>query len=42
MAFDAYFMTAVLNEVRARCTGARIDKIHQPSRDTLILQLKGT
>ena len=41
MAFDAYFMTAVLNEVRARCTGARIDKIHQPSRDTLILQLKG-
>ena len=41
MAFDAYFMTAVLEEVRARCTGARIDKIHQPSRDTLILQLKG-
>ena len=40
MAFDAYFMTAVLEEVRERCLGARIDKIHQPSRDTLILQLK--
>ena len=40
MAFDAYFMTAVLEEIRERCLGARIDKIHQPSRDTLILQLK--
>ena len=40
MAFDAYFMTAVLEEVREKCLGARIDKIHQPSRDTLILQLK--
>ena len=40
MAFDAYFMTAVLEEIRSRCIGARVDKIHQPSRDTLILQLK--
>ena len=40
MAFDAYFMTAVLEEVRGRCLGARIDKIHQPSRDTLILHLR--
>ena len=40
MAFDAFFMTAVLEEIRQRCLGARIDKIHQPSRDTLILQLK--
>ena len=40
MAFDAYFMTAVLEEIREKCIGARIDKIHQPSRDTLILQLK--
>ena len=39
MAFDAYFLTAVLEEVRQNCLGARIDKIHQPSRDTLILQL---
>ena len=40
MAFDAYFLTAVLEEVREKCTGARIDKIHQPSRDTLILHLR--
>ena len=39
MAFDAFFLSAVLEEVREKCIGARIDKIHQPSRDTLILQL---
>ena len=41
MAFDAYFLTAVLEEVRQTCIGARVDKIHQPSRDTLILHLRG-
>ena len=41
MAFDAFFLTAVLEEVRRKCTGARVDKIHQPSRDTLILHLRG-
>ena len=40
MAFDAFFLSAVLDEVRDRCIGARIDKIHQPSRDTLILHLR--
>ena len=40
MAFDAYFLSAVLEEVRRKCLGARIDKIHQPSRDTLILHLR--
>ena len=39
MAFDAFFLSAVLDEVRQKCIGARIDKIHQPSRDTLILQM---
>ena len=39
MAFDAFFLSAVLEEVRTRCIGARIDKIHQPSRDTLMLQM---
>ena len=39
MAFDAVFLSAVLAEVRERCLGARVDKIHQPSRDTLILHL---
>ena len=40
MAFDAYFLTAVLDEIRSRCLDARVDKIHQPSRDTLILHLR--
>ena len=40
MAFDAMFLSAVLEEVRERCIGARVDKIHQPSRDTLILHLR--
>ena len=39
MAFDAFFLSAVLKEVREKCIGARIDKIHQPSRDTLILHM---
>ena len=40
MAFDAFFMSAVMDEIRARTTDARVDKIHQPSRDTVIFQLK--
>ena len=41
MAFDAFFLRAVLDEIRDKAIHARIDKIHQPSRDTVILQLKG-
>ncbi len=41
MAFDASFLSAVLDEVRGKCLGGRIDKIHQPSRDTLILHIRG-
>ena len=40
MAFDAFFLSAVLDEIRTRAANARIDKIHQPSRDTLILHLR--
>ena len=40
MAFDAALMGAVLTEIRERTAEARVDKIHQPSRDTVILQLK--
>ena len=40
MAFDAFFLHAVLEEIRDRTQEARVDKIHQPSRDTVILQLK--
>ena len=40
MAFDATFMTAVLDEIRGRATDARVEKIHQPSRDTIIFHLR--
>ena len=40
MAFDAFFLTAVLEEIRQKATGARVEKIHQPSRDTLLLHLR--
>ncbi len=40
MAFDAFFLSAVMEEIRDRTADARVDKIHQPSRDTVILQLK--
>lgn len=40
MAFDAFFLSAVLDEIRERCIGSRVEKIHQPSRDTVILHLR--
>lgn len=40
MAFDAFFLTAVLQEIREKTLGGRVDKIHQPSRDSLILHLR--
>ena len=40
MAFDAFYMGAVLDEIRS-LGDARVDKLHQPSRDMVILHLKG-
>ena len=40
MAFDAFFLTAVLQELREQAQGARVEKIHQPSRDTVLLHLR--
>ena len=40
MAFDAFFLTAVLSEIRQKTLGGRVEKIHQPSRDTVILHLR--
>ena len=40
MAFDATYLSAVLAELRAAAMGARVEKIHQPSRDTVILHLR--
>ena len=40
MAFDAFYLSAVLEEIRA-LGEARVDKIHQPSRDAVIIHLRG-
>ena len=40
MAFDAFFLTAVLEEIRQKALDGRVEKIHQPSPDTVILHLK--
>ena len=42
MAFDAFFLSAVLEEIRERTLGGRVEKIHQPSRDSVILLIKGS
>ena len=39
MAFDAFYLSCVLDEIRAMGQ-LRVEKIHQPSRDTLILHLR--
>ena len=39
MAFDAFYLSCVLDEIR-QLQDAKIEKIHQPSRDTVILLLK--
>ena len=39
MAFDAFYLTCVLDEIRD-LQESRVEKIHQPSRDTIILLLK--
>lgn len=40
MAFDAFFLTAILEEIRQKTVGGRVEKIHQPSRDTVIVHLR--
>ncbi len=40
MAFDAFFLSAVLQEISTEATGARVEKIHQPSRDSVIFLLR--
>lgn len=41
MPFDAMFLTAVAAELRPALVGARVDKVQQPARDTVVLQLRG-
>ena len=39
MAFDAFYLSAVLDEIR-QLGECRVEKIHQPSRDTVLFHLK--
>ena len=41
MPFDAVCLQAVLQELRPRLLGLRIDKVQQPARDQVILLLRG-
>ena len=41
MPFDAIFLGAVLDELRPAVIGSRVEKIQQPARDTVLLQLRG-
>ena len=40
MAFDAFFLSAVLEEIRQKAIGARVEKIHQPGRDSVLMLLR--
>lgn len=40
MAFDAGMLSCVINEIKTLSGGARIEKVYQPSRDELILQMR--
>lgn len=42
MANDVIFYTALAVELNAKLSGARIDKIYQPSQTELVLKLRGT
>lgn len=40
MPFDAIFLSAVIEELQPALLGARIEKIQQPARDTVLLHLR--
>ena len=42
MAFDAFYLKFTLDEIREKCLGGRVEKIFQPSRDSLVMLIKGT
>lgn len=40
MAFDAGMLSAVVNEIKVLSGGARIEKVYQPSKDEIIIQMR--
>lgn len=41
MAFDGVFLSAMVREIRQKAIGARVDKVYQPTREEIILFLRG-
>ncbi|MBE6568059.1 MAG: fibronectin/fibrinogen-binding protein [Ruminococcaceae bacterium] len=41
MAFDAGMLYAVLEEIKKECLGLRVEKVHQPTKDEILLLLRG-
>lgn len=41
MAFDGVFLSAMVAEIRQKAIGARVDKVYQPTREEIILCLRG-
>ena len=42
MAFDAGMMACALDEIRRASLGARVEKVFQPARDEIVLQMRST
>ena len=40
MAFDAGMLSCVLHEIKEESLGARVEKVYQPERDEIILQIR--
>ena len=40
MAFDAGMLSSSISELKGACLGAKIEKIHQPSRNELVFILR--
>ena len=40
MALDGVFLSRIKNELEPLLVGARVDKIHQPSRDSVVITLR--
>ncbi len=41
MSFDGIFINQLVKEIQPQLVGARIDKIHQPEKDELSIQIRG-
>ena len=42
MALDAICLQSVVRELKSQIVGARIEKIQQPTRDQIVLLLRGS